>query len=442
MNLRRWLVLVLVVLIGGTGRPALRAQAPSTGTRPSHLPVGTDLGSLDAEARLAGRLMESRDKLRLRDQRAEEQKELQELVKKLLKDPELLKSLSEKFSPRDLERWKESLDQGQGLDSKALEKLIKQARIDSFFKPDENNPLKELADKVREQETRRIRPPEGDREGAVQPEGTPPAPTGPPPPPRPSTPSQDPSPWTGLPEKPPEWLRGRMDNWVKDLEGWAGAEGNQFVRDTLRELAKHKPETSTLLPKLGERARGLGRYVPRVSLPRNILPRPPRTRLPALPRIGSLPGAPRLSGGPSFTLAGAGKAILWCAVLGLLAVVIWRAGSFWQKHRAALLASSWRLGPWPVRPQDVSTRGDLVRAFEHLALLSLGPAARTCHHLELAGRLGAQPALDADRRREAADTLARLYEQARYTPEDETLPAESMRRARRELCYLAGVVAA
>jgi hypothetical protein len=100
------------------------------------------------------------------------------------------------------------------------------------------------------------------------------------------------------------------------------------------------------------------------------------------------------------------------------------------------------LGPWPVRPGEVATRGDLVRAFEHLALLCLGPTARTCHHLELARLLGAQPAPDPERRRDAAVDLAQVYEQARYTPDDEVLPDDLMRRARRELCYLAGEPAA
>ena len=81
----------------------------------------------------------------------------------------------------------------------------------------------------------------------------------------------------------------------------------------------------------------------------------------------------------------------------------------------------------------------MVRAFEHLALLRLGQEARTCHHLDLADRIGEQPGSDADRRRTAAHALARLYEQARYTPDEEKLPPEMMASARRELTYLAGV---
>jgi hypothetical protein len=80
-----------------------------------------------------------------------------------------------------------------------------------------------------------------------------------------------------------------------------------------------------------------------------------------------------------------------------------------------------------------------VRAFEYLALLSLGRSARTCHHLEVADQLGTQPAGDPSRRRQAAAFLARLYERARYAPAEEAIPAEEMAAARRDLCYLAGV---
>jgi hypothetical protein len=73
-----------------------------------------------------------------------------------------------------------------------------------------------------------------------------------------------------------------------------------------------------------------------------------------------------------------------------------------------------------------------------LALLCLGPAARTRHHLELADQLGGPAGADPARR-EAARHLARLYEQARYSPDDGPLPAADLARARQELCSLGGV---
>jgi hypothetical protein len=433
MNPRRWLVLVLVVLIGSTARPVLRAEAPAKLSRPSHLPIDVDLGNLDPEARLAERLIGSRDKLR----KFTEHKELADLVKDLLKNnPELVEKLGKSISPRDIERLK----QGQGFDSKALEGLLKESQIDKLIKPEDRDRLANLAKTLKGEQGSTIPLPSNPE--PVKPPMPPTPPTGPTLPATQEDPSKRTESWSGLPEKPPEWLRDRLDGWVKDVEGWAGSSGSETVRGILRELAKRKPETSTVLPALGERARGMGRFIPRVTgiLPRNVLPRPPRVRLPSLPNIASLPAAPRLGGGPS--LRGAGRVLLWCAVLGVLAFLLWRAGGWWQRRRAALLAAGWQLGPWPVRPEDVCTRSDLVRAFEHLALLLLGPAARTCNHLELAGRMGEQPAFDAEHRRDAAADLARLYEQARYTPDDETLAPETMSRARRELSYLAGVAAA
>jgi hypothetical protein len=132
--------------------------------------------------------------------------------------------------------------------------------------------------------------------------------------------------------------------------------------------------------------------------------------------------------------------LVWLAVLAVCALLLWKTGA-WYQRRAALAAQGWRLGPWPVAPARVATRNELVRAFEYLALLRLGPEARARHHLDLADRLGAEPDMDPERRQQAAAHLAGLYEQARYAPGNEPLPAEEMSAARRELCYLAGVAA-
>jgi hypothetical protein len=88
----------------------------------------------------------------------------------------------------------------------------------------------------------------------------------------------------------------------------------------------------------------------------------------------------------------------------------------------------------------VATRGELVAAFEYLALLCLGPDARARNHLDLADQLG-QGSNEAERRR-AAGELAHLYEQARYAPAGEPLTPDDLAAARRDLCLLAGVVAA
>ena len=75
----------------------------------------------------------------------------------------------------------------------------------------------------------------------------------------------------------------------------------------------------------------------------------------------------------------------------MFAVAAWRVrrGS---RPSAAQPLQGWKLGPWPVDPQRIRTREELVRAFEYLALLSLGPDARNRHHRDLAQRLGSTEA--------------------------------------------------
>jgi hypothetical protein len=73
---------------------------------------------------------------------------------------------------------------------------------------------------------------------------------------------------------------------------------------------------------------------------------------------------------------------------------------------------------------------DLIRAFEYLSVLKLGPEARHWNHRTIAAGLGGG---------EAAGHLADLYERARYAEPAEPLDAEALPAVRRELTDLAGV---
>jgi hypothetical protein len=119
--------------------------------------------------------------------------------------------------------------------------------------------------------------------------------------------------------------------------------------------------------------------------------------------------------------------------LGIIAcALVWK---LLTERRAALAASglsAWRLGPWPVDPAQVSTREELIRAFEYLSLLRFGRAARSWNHRAIEKRLSAQS-------QEAAQHLAILYERARYAPPADPLAEDEVREARRDLCLLAGV---
>jgi hypothetical protein len=195
------------------------------------------------------------------------------------------------------------------------------------------------------------------------------------------------------------------------------------------DLAGKMPRVSELVPKLS-------RYLPDKSAFMDRIGGGMRT--PRLPRLSG-PSAPSL---PSGGQAGEGGSVaLWLLMLGVVGYAAWKGWARYRSQTAEALAPGGQLGPWPVAPAAVSTRAELIQAFEYLALLCLGPAARPLHHLDLAAQLGGQKCMEPDRRREVADHLARLYEQARYAPADEALPEAELRAARRDLCYLAGVTA-
>src|SRR5262249_10384044 len=141
---------------------------------------------------------------------------------------------------------------------------------------------------------------------------------------------------------------------------------------------------------------------------------------------------------PSASGEGLGYAVLWLGVLALLGVLLWQLvlRAAWQS--AGKAPPGWQIGPWPLDPNAVATRAELVRAFEYLALLRLGPGARNQTHRAPAAGLGQAVA----ERRRAADELATLYAHARYAPTDEPLTAADLAVARRSLCFLAGVAAA
>jgi len=163
-------------------------------------------------------------------------------------------------------------------------------------------------------------------------------------------------------------------------------------------------------------------------------------------------------------------------ILVALAAAAWAAWKLferWPFVARRKVQQEWDPGPWPVDPAQVASRGEVVQAFEYLALLILGPAARSRNHRALAEELGLEKTLPRrrpettssggpsgskgwfgrqrislglfpmpDERRLLARELANIYEQARYSPPADTLPEDAVVRARRDLCRFAGVSAA
>jgi hypothetical protein len=166
-------------------------------------------------------------------------------------------------------------------------------------------------------------------------------------------------------------------------------------------------------------------------------------RLPSkgsLPKIQSPISAPSFGPAPNVSLPSAttlsrALQVLWIALIAAAGILVWKLLGGNIPGVGRLRKAGWRLGPWPVSPEGVASRQDVVRAFEYLSLLKLGPAVKSRNHIELAVELGRAT---GDTRR-AANCLASVYEKARYTPADEPLSADALAAARKELCFLAGV---
>jgi hypothetical protein len=152
-----------------------------------------------------------------------------------------------------------------------------------------------------------------------------------------------------------------------------------------------------------------------------------------LPTVGSSGLA-----GPSLTGLGTGAVVAWIVAIGVLGAILWQIVARYPRVVPLEDATTRKLGPWPVAPTDVTTRGQLIQAFDYLALLRLGRVAESWNHLEIAARLGGKDG----RQRAAAVELADIYEHARYAPADEPLADEALAAARRDLSLLAGVASA
>lgn len=148
----------------------------------------------------------------------------------------------------------------------------------------------------------------------------------------------------------------------------------------------------------------------------------------------STPSAP--SGG-SINLAWLGDSwlpvILFVVVL-VAVLLVWR---FWYDRgepQSRAFQPPPGLGPWPLDPRTLASRGDVVKAFEYLTVLRCGEDSRAWNHLTIALTLASQTSDAA-----SASQVARLYAQARYAPAaDEFSPAD-LDAARRHICRLAGV---
>jgi hypothetical protein len=333
-----------------------------------------------------------------------DQQEVQRLIEGLLKRPDL-------FSPEEARRFKDQA--GPELTNNPnLRDQVRDALDKGHFDPDQIERLKRLAQPPADH-----RPPD-----LGQPSPMPQPGTGdtrrPPQPPEPSRPPPPPEP----PPQPREKPKESLDNLAALFERIGSGERGRGVRDAFGRFVRNRvldrgPFDLNDPASLARRLKGVSDYLPLERIGKSLSSAKP-DRLPSLPRFGSWEG-------PSRPGEGTRTVLLWSVALTTVVAALW-LGLRVARGPAGAAARGWRLGPWPVRPERIASRGDLVKAFEYLACLLLGQEALHRHHLDLGARLH-------------ATALARLYEQARYAPPDEPLPAAELAAARRDLCRLAGV---
>lgn len=147
----------------------------------------------------------------------------------------------------------------------------------------------------------------------------------------------------------------------------------------------------------------------------------PNVSAPSLPDMAA-PSMPSLS-----------TAVSWILLLALALLIAWQLVRWALQSKPAKHSHRDQLGPWPIRPESVSTRAELIQAFDYLALWSLGLDVKCWNHHAVADRWCAESPDQAS----IARALASLYEAARYTDGTDELPEPQRDEARRSLVKLA-----
>ncbi len=409
---------------------------------PSHILLGTDgIDREQAEKLLAQRLRHSKDLQQTRG-----------LIERLLKNPEalgmkredLLKMMAEvgkqqgKIDPND-PRWRDLLP-----------------RLDqSSISPEEKDALKRLAEEWKKEAETATKPPDqGNSETGKPPDvGMNPMVTPPIPPPI-TPPTTEPPPNPVVEPRPaadPAFFRKRETWFTKMMNKLAPERDN--LRNAPRPLkdllgkdnavrrwsnewsSSARDWTRGMMPNLRTEGltHGLRGLMPRLDRHSSVLRGLNLNVRP--PAMGGLQGVDAREVGVAAT--GGAVTVGVVVVLGVFAALL----IAFAMRREGLLGRGGNrdeIGAWPVRPGEVRTRSDLVRAFEYLALLMLGRSIESANHHEIADRLGADDLAGEKRRRQAALELARLYEQARYAPPEENLSEDELTTARQDLALLAG----
>jgi len=227
----------------------------------------------------------------------------------------------------------------------------------------------------------------------------------------------------------------KLGDWLRDSPAWKRGFADLRTSMNNPDLSRWKLgdwQGKLLLPdgklwRFGEGTLEGIQKLPRPNLPRFTPSLPAISNIP-MPNI-TAPGMPALSGPslPSFSAWAIGILLLF-----LFLLTGWQMLR-WGKQSAARVEEYAQVGPWPVRPEAVSTRAELVLAFDYLALLTLGVGVQSWNHHAVARRWREKSPACA----QTGNALALLYEQARYTQGVEALTPSQRDKARACLLQLA-----
>ncbi|HTU88742.1 MAG TPA: DUF4129 domain-containing protein [Gemmataceae bacterium] len=427
---------------------ALAQRSPATVVPPapkqSHhpLPDGFDLSN--AEEMMAQRLHELHELHQLQDQ-----------VQGMFNDPEFREKINQ-LSDSDLQKLREKMLTGKGLSQdRNWEHFLKQAASWQKWDQRQIDSIRNWAEHAEQKlpsssdhDSHQDRGPDVSTPTSIPPPDSPS-----PPPSPPTTAGTEPTLFDRMQEESTKWLIENLDdvggNVLESLVQASGNEASSPLADLLRSMRQAdfagmdisgNPLFPTLqsraftnsLSRVGDFLHQQGGFWDEIhSVFRNA-------PMPSLPNLRS----PSVSVSTSSAMDDGGRtpALISLLLLATIVLLLYKKSLSSKSPVGSGAHAGWHLGPWPVPPGGVSSRQDVIRAFEHLALLCLGPSAAACHHRELAERLAEQGS-DNPAHRQAAEMLAWLYEQARYAPSADALSQEQLSDARQALCLLAGVTA-
>jgi hypothetical protein len=393
-------------------------------------------------------------------QAAEQWDQLQQLLQKSHLDPQAFQALQKALQNPDPQKKQEqvlqalSQPQKNPLQPKPDDPLVQQLAEMLLKNPDLGRQLQGMVkpipsggnqpDQSGPQETPDSKPPENaPPPNTTLPRGFPRQPTKPMPSPQLPDPSHQPR------------------RWLAEIEKWVAKnpalQNSPAFRQVLEDLAHqhlqiNPPAMGTGETNLSEKmAQWIGDRLPAESFWRHtVWSKVRNVPWPTLPHLQppnlnfSKPSFPSLDG-PSISLPAppsSGGETLFFSLLtvAVVALVLWKLYGNLLRRWNRLQGLDWARGEagldgLRLNLSSLNSRQDLIRAFEQLSLVKLGPDARSWNHLHLAASLGGN---ETERRR-MAHHLAFLYEQARYAPGDGPMPADALRIARRELALLAGV---